>query len=108
MLPKNIDIDHLPIKMKYGRRFLPSNYLKNEIQTGETTIAEYNIEITSEVNEDNFFYYRKRILTHMIPFLVKLMEESVLVKCIYSFGLYQHDPYPNNYQGVIKDIEVVF
>ena len=111
MLPSKINIDHLTIKMTHGRRFVPtSNYLQNEIQTGEITTGEYNIdEITSEVNEDKIFYYPKRILSYMIPFLVKLIEQSILVKCIYSFGLYQHDPFqnPHDIQGVIKDIEVV-
>ena len=112
MLHSKIDIDFLTIEMTHGRRFVPtSNYLGNEIQTGEITTGEYNIdEITREVKEDEFHYYPKRIWTLLIPFLVKMMEESVLVKCIYSFGLHQHDPYqnPHDWQGILKDIEVIF
>ena len=112
MLPSKIDIDYLNIKMTHGRRFVPSiNYLQNEIQTGEITTGEYNIdEITREVKEDVFYYYPKRIWTLLTPFLVNMMEESVLVKCIYSIGLHQHDPFqnPHDWQEILKDIEVVF
>ena len=122
MLPEKINIEYFVISMKHNRRFLlSSNYPQNEIQTGETTIGEYNIDeiinelkFINEINENKFFkneisYYPKEIFNYMLPFLVKIIEKSILIKCIYSFGLYQQDPYqnPHDTQGIIKDIEVV-
>ena len=113
MLPSKIDIEPFTISLSRCRRFIPSsNYLENEIKTGETNIGEYNIDnIINELKTKNNVFeseYRcclKEILKFLTPFLVKIIEESILVKCIYSFGLYQ--PTPHKSHVIIKDIEVI-
>ena len=112
MLPSEVHIDNLSIQMIHCHRFVNNAiFPQNDIRTGEITTGKYNIdEITKEVNpEDIDFYYPKRIWTLLIPFLKKIIEDSIVIKCIYSFGLNQHDPYQNPYdiQGINKDIDVV-
>ena len=113
MLPSKIDIKPFTISLSHRRRFIPSsNYPENEIKTGETTIEEYNIDniinelkIKNNVFESEYRCCLKEILKFLTPFLVKIIEKSILLKCIYSFGLYI--PTPHEFHVIIKDIEVV-
>ena len=111
MLASVIHIDHLTIKMKHCRCFINNAiFSQNEIRTGEVTIGECNIdELTEDIETNDGYYYPKRIWEYMLPFLVRIIEETILMKCIYSFGLNQNDPDQNPYdrQSINKDIEVV-
>ena len=106
----SVNIDDILIDMIYGRRsFQTRNYPDSRVQTGESDFAEYTIDKDAIVIE-KCCWYPKRILTALIPHLVKIMEDSVMVTCIYSFGLFQNkrDIPPDNYAGVDKYIEVIF
>ena len=91
MLPEKVNIGNITINMIHGRRLIPTNNIfpKNDILTGEISTAEYNIdEINHEVNT-NKEYYPKRTYSLLLPFLVKIINKSILIKCVYSFGLKQ-------------------
>ena len=106
----SVNIDDILIDMIYGRRsFQTRNYPYSRIQTRESDFAEYTIDKKAVVIEKGC-WHPKRILTLLIPHIVKIMEDSVMVTCIYSFGLYQSDQHiaPGNYAGVDKYIEVIF
>ena len=104
----SVNIDGITLTMIYNRRcFQTRNYPYSKIQTGESDFTEYSID-KNIITLENNRWFPKRILTTLIPHLVKLMEDSVMVTCIYSFGLYQNTQPHNTYASVNKYIEVIF
>ena len=106
----SIHMNDILLNMVYGRRsFQVRNYPNSAIQTGESDFAEYSIEDKTIVLE-NCCWYPKRVFTALIPHLVEIMEDSVMVTCVYSFGLYQNRRHidPNDFASVDKYIEVIF
>ena len=105
----SVTINNLSLNMVYGRRFFPTNnYTKNKIQTGESEIAEYALEDDVIILE-NGYWRPKRLLRCFIPHLVVLIEDSVMVKSIYSVGIYQkrrNDP--NSFDELNKYIEIIY
>ena len=78
--------------------------------TGEIKITEYNID--EALNENNYnadgFYYPKRIFSHLLQHMTKIIYNDPGLKPKFCFGLHQKDPYqnPHNIQTIGKDIEV--
>ena len=110
---KSVNINDIKLTRIYYRRFFQSReYPSHEIQTGQSDFTEYSID-KKIINLENGKWFPKRILTSLIPHLVKLMEKSVMVDCIYSFSLYQK-PYEyikhnmNDCDCISKYIEVIF
>ena len=106
----SVNIDDIKITMVYGRRsFQTRNYPTRIVQTGESDFAEYSIDDEAIVLE-NCCWYPKRILTILTPHIIELMEDSVMVTCLYTFGLYQSRRHinPDDYANVDKFIEVIF
>ena len=106
----SVYIDGIMLSMLYGRRAKQSrSYPFNKFQTGETDIAEYSVPRNAIEFGSWSSWYPKRILANLIPHLVELMEDSVKVTCIYSFGLYQDSGSQcESYQSLTKYLEVIF
>ena len=103
MLPE-INHINLRIHMIHYKRLI-NNAAFNR---GEISIGEYNIDnITDKINTE-WSYYPKRIFSLLLPFMVKIIEESVVIRSIYCFGINQHNSYenPHDIQVMNKDIEV--
>ena len=78
---------------------------------GRITMFEFNIGNITKLSNEKDIYYPKKILTDLVPSLVKFIKHDILsyVKVIYSFGVGQDDIYqnPHNIQNIRKDIEIV-
>ena len=105
----SVCINDIMLTMIHGRRSIQTrSYPFSKFQTGETDIAEYSIS-RNVIDLRNGSWYPKRILTNLIPLLTELMEDSVMVTCLYSFGLYQKwETDSEDYQSLNKYIEVIF
>ena len=115
----SVTINDLSINMVYNLQFFPSStYKKNIVQTKTTDISEYSIDEimpytgTTRDIKKNKYYYPKRVLEYLVPYLVVLMEESVTYNSIYSFGLAKRrresNILQNKYNGVYRYIETNF
>ena len=104
----SVNINDITLTRIYYRRFFPTrDYPYNEIQTGQSDFTEYAID-KNIITLENDKWFPKRILTSLIPHLVKLMENSVMVICIYSFSLYQNKQPHNINDFIERYIEVIF
>ena len=105
----SININNVLLTMINGRNLTQTrSYPFNKFQTGETEIAEYKIPL-DVVEIQNNIWKPKRVLTTLTPHLIEIMEDSVMVSCIYCFGLYQQrSDHPENIQSLAKYLEVIF
>ena len=105
----------ITLNMVYGRKFIPgtTNFLDNFIQTYETEIAEYALEIEGNKNEkvvilDKGNWHPKRLLGCFSDHLLKIIKQSVSVKCIFTIGMYQKKLYnAEPYDYIQKFIEII-
>ena len=94
------------ITQTYETRLINNRYFT----TGDIQITEYNID--EALNENNYeadgFYYPKRIFSHLLHHMTKIILDTPGLRSKFCSGLHQKDPYENPYnlQTIGKDIEV--